>query len=114
MEYLIANGSNVNLRREIDTNLYLAARLGHIEVAKLLLQYGCCVGDVNFCGEGGSTVLIVSVQRQSIDLVKLFLHHGANINQPNSVGITPLNAAVYDNISKWYHFLCSTRQIQIL
>ena len=92
-KYLIAKGAHVGHKRGIDTNLWFAARHSHVEIVKLLLELDSNDIDINYCGEDGSTALILSVQKQDMEMAQLLLQHGANVNQPNSLDVTPLSVA---------------------
>ncbi len=73
--------------------LHLAARQGHVEVAKALLDAGA---DVNQPVAGDKTSpMLVAIINGHFDLAKYLLDKGANPNQPQDAnGATPLYAAL--------------------
>jgi ankyrin repeat protein len=73
--------------------LHLAARQGHIEVAKALLDAGA---DVNQPVAGDKTSpMLIAIINGHFDLAKALLDRGANPNQPQEAnGATPLYAAL--------------------
>jgi len=73
--------------------LHLAARQGHVEVAKALLDAGA---DVNQPVAGDKTSpMLVAIINGHFDLAKYLLDRGANPNQPQDAnGATPLYAAL--------------------
>lgn len=90
MGLLLDNGSN--LYRLVDGYLHVPALTyaDDVEAAQLLLDRGAFAdGDV---GEGG-TVLSYAAEGGNIDVVKLLIDHGADVNAPGELGITPLHRA---------------------
>jgi len=73
--------------------LHLAARQGHVEVAKALLDAGA---DVNQPVAGDKTSpMLIAIINGHFDLAKYLLDKGANPNQPQDAnGATPLYAAL--------------------
>jgi len=73
--------------------LHLAARQGHVEVAKALLEAGA---DVNQPVAGDKTSpMLIAIINGHFDLAKYLLDKGANPNQPQDAnGATPLYAAL--------------------
>jgi ankyrin repeat protein len=73
-----------------DTSLILAASKGHIDVVKLLLNYGA---GINIARNDGATPLILAAQEGHIDVVKLLLDKGAEVDKAMNDGTTPLIVA---------------------
>ncbi|HEY1912375.1 MAG TPA: ankyrin repeat domain-containing protein [Vicinamibacterales bacterium] len=72
--------------------LHIAARQGHIESAKALLEAGA---DVNQRSLGDQiTPLVIATINGHFDLAKYLLEKGADPNTPESNGVTPLYAAL--------------------
>jgi ankyrin repeat protein len=76
------------------TPLSLAAFFNQTEIAKLLLTYGA---DPNLQATNPAKVnaLHSAVARQNIELCKLFISHGANVNAGQTQNITPLHSAAH-------------------
>jgi ankyrin repeat protein len=74
------------------TYLHRAARLGSVDVALLLLGYGAEV-NARAHNELANTPILCAVIGAHIDLVKLLLARGADVNLANSAGATPLHKA---------------------
>lgn len=86
------------------TPLMQAAELGVIELVELLLQKGAFV---NFAGRGGITPLHIAVNAsvennvedfgkpgdECLDMIIFLLEHGADLNQKNDSGETPIHWA---------------------
>ena len=72
-------------------NLSHAARYGHKDVAKLLLDAGAAP---NMADHGGYTPLITAADRGRKDLVQLLLDRGAQPNMAHHNGATPLDLAI--------------------
>ena len=73
------------------TALVLAAREGHLDCAKLLVQAHAGVNQVTHYGW---TPLLTAVQNRHYQLAAYLLDHGANPNIANNGGWTPLYIAV--------------------
>ena len=65
------------LRNEISTALHIAAKNGHVDVAKVLIQNGA---DVNAVQKDRWTVLDLAVKFGHIDFVKVLIQNGADVN----------------------------------
>lgn len=72
------------------TALVLAAREGHLDCAKLLVE---AHADVNQATHYGWTPLLTAVQNRHYQLAAYLLDHGANPNIANNGGWTPLYIA---------------------
>lgn len=70
-----------------DTPLHLAARLGRLRIARLLLAGGADVNRERFANE---IALSDAIMENHADMVKLLLQAGANVNHQDSTGWTPL------------------------
>jgi len=71
--------------------LMYAAREGHIETARLLLNAGARVDEVD---KNDITPLFMAISNNHIDMAKFLIEKGANINARDWYGRTPLFAAV--------------------
>ncbi|KAK7114437.1 ankyrin repeat domain-containing protein 50-like isoform X2 [Littorina saxatilis] len=81
---------SVNDRGE--TPLVCAARHGHTDVCRTLLEAGA---DVNFrCHFNKQTALLVAVESSQRSVLEVLLGWGADVQLTDNVGITPLYAAV--------------------
>jgi ankyrin len=73
------------------TPLMYAAREGRIEVARLLLQAGANVNEVDKNGIGA---LLMAISNNRIDMARFLIDNGANIHATDWYGRTPLFAAI--------------------
>jgi ankyrin repeat protein len=73
------------------TSLMLAAREGHVEVARLLLDAG---SDVNAVDPNDITPLMMAIGSNRIPMARFLIERGANINAKDWYGRTPLFGAV--------------------
>jgi ankyrin repeat protein len=73
------------------TPLMYAAREGHIEVARLLLDKGAKVNEVDKNDIGP---LLMAISNNRIDMARFLIDRGANIHAADWYGRTPLFAAV--------------------
>jgi hypothetical protein len=74
------------------TPLYLAAWMGHFEIAQLLLDHKA---DPNATNSRDQTLLIVAAIGGHLQVAELLLKHRAKINGTNKQGTTALNNAAY-------------------
>lgn len=66
----------------------MSLTVGHIEIAKLLLDKGA---DVNGYDAKKTNILRRTIQFKKVEIAKLLLDHGANINSVDSLGgISPV------------------------
>jgi uncharacterized protein len=111
VKFLAAHGADVNARSAVrdwgrrmtaeerpkDMNrggmsaLMFAARDGHIEAVRTLLQAGA---DVDFADPDGSTALIVALMNGHWDTARLLIDSGADVNLWDWWGQSPLYMAV--------------------
>lgn len=96
MKSLLAEGVDASLRycgiHEISA-LDVAALMGNLEVARLLLDHGV---DANDTSTTGQTVLHTAVfhGRADLDLIDLLIFAGADIDAPAAGRLTPLHVAL--------------------
>ena len=69
----------------------LSARSGSLEIMKDLLYFGA---DVEEAGQGGRPPLVSAAAHQHLDVMKLLLDNGADINSRDVKGNTALHEAV--------------------
>jgi ankyrin repeat protein len=96
---LIADGSaDVNARMQKPKNgtlLWLAAKLGRVEIAALLLDAGARIDDVN---DSLDTACHVAVIKGRILVVRLLVARNANVSLRNQSNQTPLTIAINKTI----------------
>ncbi|MBZ5700361.1 MAG: ankyrin repeat domain-containing protein [Acidobacteriia bacterium] len=93
MEYLIANGADVNAAATNGTGytaLTGAVASGHKEIAALLLAKGA---DANYRYGPGYLPLHAAAANGHLEIVKLLLEHGANLHARTNDGQTALSLA---------------------
>lgn len=87
--FVMVNG--VSLRINGATQLHGAVQLGDLKQVKLLLESDV---DINATTEDGSTALHLAAARSDgLDLVKLLVEKGANVNAKNIYGYRPMDYA---------------------
>ena len=80
-KWLLENHANTEIQEtEIGTPLFHAALNSHFEVCQLLLQYGANA-NTSF---DGNPVLSESVKAGNLEIVKVLIQHGAEINDTDS------------------------------
>jgi ankyrin repeat protein len=94
--FLIGKGMKVDARNsQGNSALSLAAQLGWVEGAQLLLRYSAAVDHANNRGE---TPLILAVQNRDLAMVRLLLARGADPKRTDSVaGYSALDYARQDS-----------------
>ena len=98
MQWLIANGADVNVKREDGwTPLHSAAYENASEAAALLLANGA---DVNAKRENGKTPLHSAADRNASEAAAVLLANGAEVNAKDNDGRTPLLWAAFENASE--------------
>ena len=93
-------GSKASMeRKEIDvldrlgrSELHRAALNGNLEEAAALIAKGAKVDNLSSVG----TPLYYAVDEGHLDIIKLLVEKGANVNQPNGIGDLPLDTALYN------------------
>lgn len=93
---LLESGIDIDVGRgSAGTPLWCAARSGHIDAAKLLLEFGPDIESKSNFGlsDFGLTPLMVAAKRHDA-LVELLLEHGADIEGTNELYNTPLLSAI--------------------
>jgi ankyrin repeat protein len=73
------------------TPLHLASQMGHVEVARLLIEQGA---NATVKGKDGITPLHLATREQRIDLVRLLVEQGADVAAKDNDERTPLHFAV--------------------
>ncbi len=101
--YLKNNGNVNHLNPYGGTAIMFAARAGHTDIAKLLIE---AKADLNIHGSyAGTTALIWAAQHGSSDIVKLLVENGAIINAKNHKGETALDFAKAGKYSEIISYL---------
>ncbi len=92
IKLLVENGGNVYLNdnREKWTALHFAARAGHVEIAKILLDAGALIDARDIFG---NTPLMraISAFRNRDQMIRFLIQHGADRNASNDSGISPMS-----------------------
>jgi len=109
LSFLLAKGAKPNLQNhQGDTPLAVAAQIGWVEGAELLIKTGASVDLPNGRGE---TPLIVAVHNRDAPMVRLLLNSGANPERSDSVaGYSALDYARQDGRSSAILKLIEARQ----
>jgi len=83
---------DVNSRSVVgeETPLHLASQAGHIDVARLFIEYGT---DVAAQTNDGTTPLHTVSSKGLVDVARLLIKHGADAAAQSKDGITPLHQA---------------------
>ena len=91
---IITRALDVNARVHFNwTPLFAASRMGHVDVAQVLLDHGA---DVKAQDNYHQTPLSWASSGESPEIVRLLLEHGANVNTQNNHNCyTPLHNASY-------------------
>lgn len=82
----------VNLQKQSISPLMIAAREGHLEIAKFLITKQA---DVNMVNGNGDTALHISVSGNNYDISALLFNNGADVNCQNKNKITPIMVAAH-------------------
>jgi len=90
---LLAAGANPNAVVNGNTPLMLAAKIGDVEVVKLLLAQGASV-DNNALNSERRTPLMVAINSDSADVVSLLLAEGASVTRRDYKGLTAQDHAI--------------------
>jgi ankyrin repeat protein len=90
LTWLIEHGARVN--QEGWTALHYAAASAEPEMVQILLAHDA---QVDALSPNQSTPLMMAIRSASLDIVKLLVERGANIELKNQVGMTALDFAVY-------------------
>lgn len=95
----LSNGASINAKNDYNyTTLMLAAREGHLEIVKYLIESGA---DVNMSsGNGGFTPLMLASNNGHIEVVKLLMDNGALVGVKNEFNETALDLAMTTEIRK--------------
>lgn len=75
-----------------NTHLIAAAKEGHLEVCKLLLEADICLEQTNKLKE--QTALLVAAEQKQTEICLLLLEYGACVQVSDNIGMTPLYAAI--------------------
>ena len=97
---LLAAGADPNVRdEEGETPLRLFTKSRSLEMVRLLLQCGANMYRAG--GPDGMNSISLAATRLNIDMVRLFLAHGADPNVPDNDGMTVLeNISYFPSISE--------------
>ncbi len=104
LEVLVENGINIEEGTEADstTALMKAAKFGHLESVKLLLENGA---QANKRNRQGNSAFMFAVQNGHFDIMQLLIEKGADINERNLLGYTPLLYALDHHFTEIVKFL---------
>jgi len=92
---LIEHGADVNVIDHMgQTPLMLAAYVGSVDIAMLLILHGAAKGiDTKAAGHHGQSALAMAAEAGHLNVVELLIKLGAQIDIQNDRGITPLMGA---------------------
>ncbi|XP_045419143.1 histone-lysine N-methyltransferase EHMT1 isoform X8 [Lemur catta] len=113
VKYLIKAGAQVDPKdAEGSTCLHLAAKKGHYDVVQYLLSNGQM--DVNCQDDGGWTPMIWATEYKHVDLVKLLLSRGSDINiRDNDGDVYCIDARFYGNVSRFINHHCEPNLVPV-
>jgi ankyrin repeat protein len=97
VKLLLDSGADVNMKPmgEHPKALPYAVILGEVELARLLIDRGAIVDESDDTDESGKTPLMTASMPGNIEMMKLLLEKGADVNARDRVGETPLMIAAY-------------------
>ena len=97
---LLANGAKVDVASKTTGGpftasiMYALGKNGDTALAELLLEKGADVDEAPTEGRlAGYTPLMMAANRNSLEVVKFLVNHGADVNAQAADGATPLNKA---------------------
>nr|XP_033335214.1 uncharacterized protein LOC117225642 isoform X2 [Megalopta genalis] len=91
VKYLIGKGANVNTKDRVgESDLYAAARSGHLETFKTLIDMGINCDVKNVLDE---TVLHTAVMCGHLEMVKILISQGDNIDAKDNFDLSALHIA---------------------
>jgi uncharacterized protein len=90
LEYLIAQGADINQAQKGWTPLTLACAAGNQAVFDLLLSHNAQINPPS-----GVPPLHAAVNQARMEMTKVLLAKGANVNQPGQDDVTPLHLAAW-------------------
>ncbi|KAJ8598141.1 hypothetical protein CTAYLR_007407 [Chrysophaeum taylorii] len=117
VRHLCACGADVKNSEEGTSPLFIACQRGHVDAARVLLEYGAKVqvsalwvassnghvgvarllldngADVHRASRSGWSLLYVAIQNGHVPVARLLLERGADVNRVSNFGLTPLLAA---------------------
>ena len=93
----IKNGANINAKTSNGWSaLRYASMLGHADIAKILIENGANVDEIN--DSTGSSCLHAAMQGGHLEVTKVLLENGANVNiKGRRFGHTPLDTSIFWN-----------------
>ncbi|MDF3047035.1 MAG: uncharacterized protein K0R73_153 [Candidatus Midichloriaceae bacterium] len=93
IEFLIANGANVNDKNiNGNTPLHAAAFMKHLDIVNLLIEKSVNISAKN---NMGITSLSFAAQAGDIDIIKVLLKNDADVNTQDNLGNAPLHISVF-------------------
>lgn len=114
MKFLLENGANPNISNsEGKSPLMMAMHNPYVlnmqAMIETLLDYGA---DSDFINKDGISPLMYAVHLKKIDVLKLLIAHGTNINKKNNAGETALSLAKKTNDKKSIALLLESGAIE--
>lgn len=105
-EALLRHGADPNLGEDDGRSpLWAAVTQERIDICRLLLAHKA---DPNLVlKEGETTPLVIAILKKSMELVKLLVENGADVNQQIDYGRTPVYMATIDNQIQMVRYLLS-------
>ena len=97
VESLIEKGTSVNVRFDNVTLLHVAAEMGSLPMAKLLIDKGADVNAKITDGDGRTPLHLVTGLSGNLPMAKLLIDKGADVNDKDEDGYTPLHFAVTED-----------------
>ena len=86
---------NEKLKKEMNKQLLNAAEKGELSTVEKLLKEGV---DIDYCTAGwGITALMIAVCNRHIDIIKILIKKGADVNHVDKDGCTALIFATRDD-----------------
>ena len=99
VEYLISKGADVNDENKYNPHALLIACWGrHLGVMEVLLKHGAYVDATQMGADSGEdTSLNIACQRGNMDMIRLLLKYGADMNRYNREDLSPFITAYLEH-----------------
>ena len=104
IQYLVAQGANVNAQYWRHTPLHEAAKKNSLEVLQYLISQGA---DVHAKGYEGSTLLHYAAEGNSVEVLQYLVSQGADVLAKGSLGWTPIHKVAESNTLEVLQYLIS-------